>query len=332
MKDIYYFELIKKSLNRNKYHCFEKNLIYEDAIYEILEEKNIDIVFIMSDVISDYKKLKKSINSHTKIVVFVENYNKSNELIKNGLEFIYDINVIDEHFIKTNILGDKEDIVTEKDLLIDSNKLKEELKFFSNENIKNRKSEIIVFFGDRKSGKTTLSTLTIKNIKEKKKILYIDFNFDNKIGNNFIKKEIGVNTVKCIFNISKFLKNRDFKNELNKFIKQYDLIVIDLNENISFKFIKTIFILANKIFFIIEPIFLEINRSLELLDYFTKEKFINIDKFFIIFNKYDYLSISIEILKEIFKKYKIECVVRNKLKYRRVLNKEVRYEFKCRRE
>ena len=115
-------------------------------------------------------------------------------------------------------------------------------------------------------------------------------------------------------------------------MNQYDLIVIDLNKNINFKIIKTIFILANKIFFIIEPIFLEINRSLELLEYFMKEKIINIDKFFIIFNKYDYLSISTEILKEIFKKYKIECVIRNKIKYRRLLNKEVKYEFKCRRE
>lgn len=330
MKDIYYFDLINKSLSKNKYHCFEKNLIYEDAIYEILEEKKIDIVFVMSSLISDYRKLKKYSNPQTKIIIFVEEYDEKVEIIKNNFEFVYDINLIEESYIIINILGENEHTISEKNILINTKQFKEELKVFKNKKI--RKSELIVFFGDRKSGKTTLSMMTIKNIKEKKKILYIDFNFDNKRGVNFVKKEIGINTVKCIFNISKFLKNKIFEKEIYKFMNQYDLIIIDLNENINFKIIKTIFILANKIFFIIEPIFLEINRSLELLEYFMKEKIINIDKFFIIFNKYDYLSISTEILKEIFKKYKIECVIRNKIKYRRVLNKEVKYEFKCRRE
>ena len=284
----------------------------------------------MSSLISDYRKLKKYSNPQTKIIIFVEEYDEEVEIIKNNFEFVYDINLIDESYIIINILGENEHTISEKNILINTKQFKEELKVFKNKKI--RKSELIVFFGDRKSGKTTLSMMTIKNIKEKKKILYIDFNFDNKRGVNFVKEEIGINTVKCIYNISKFLKNKIFEKEIYKFMNQYDLIVIDLNENINFKIIKTIFILANKIFFIIEPIFLEINRSLELLEYFMKEKIINIDKFFIIINKYDYLNISTEILKEIFKKYKIECVIRNKIKYRRVLNKEVKYEFKCRRE
>ena len=117
MKDIYYFDLINKSLSKNKYHCFEKNLIYEDAIYEILEEKKIDIVFVMSSLISDYRKLKKYSNPQTKIIIFVEEYDEEVEIIKNNFEFVYDINLIDESYIIINILGENEHTISEKNIL-----------------------------------------------------------------------------------------------------------------------------------------------------------------------------------------------------------------------
>ena len=88
--------------------------------------------------------------------------------------------------------------------------------------------------------------------------------------------------------------------------------------------------MANKIFFVIEPISLEIYNSINLIELFLSKNILNEDKIFIIFNKYDYNSISQEILKEIFKKYQIECIVKRKMKYRKILNKEVRYEYRIR--
>ena len=69
---------------------------------------------------------------------------------------------------------------------------------------------------------------------------------------------------------------------------------------------------------------------MNLIEQFLKQKIINENKIFIVFNKYDYNSISQEILKEVFKKYTIECIVKRKMKYRKILNKEVKYGYRIR--
>lgn len=120
------------------------------------------------------------------------------------------------------------------------------------------------------------------------------------------------------------------KKLLNNYKKMYDVIIIDLDKNIDYKVIKCVFLFANKVFFVIEPISLEISNTINLIEYFLKSKIIDEYKIFIVFNKYDYNSISQEILKEVFKKYTIECIVKRKMKYRNLLNKEVKYGYKFR--
>ena len=70
-----------------------------------------------------------------------------------------------------------------------------------------------------------------------------------------------------------------------------------------------------------------------MLEFFYKNEFITgREKVYFIFNKYDYKSISIDILKEVFSKFKIQCVIRRKMKYRRILNKDINDEYRIRRE
>ena len=373
------FKEIKKYIEEKGYFVFQNDLIYEDAVLEVI--KNIDntkenILLISSNIIENINKYKKINVENLKIYYFVDTFEEKDNFEKNGLTNIFDKADLNTFFIMNKIIrkdsfkenrfeinrfnknridnkdNQKGNVINNIDLLKKEIKELECLKGLNER--KNLKSEIIVFTGEAKCGKTTLALSVLENIKEEKNILFIDFNLRSKdiyykynISNkneSFYEKEINGNKVDFLLKMNYLLKTNDDKkqglnkdigykmrNILDEYRNKYDLIIIDLDKNIDYKILKSIFLKTNKIFFVIEPINLEIYNSLNLIELFLNKNIINEDKVFIIFNKYDYNSISQEILKEIFKKYKIECIVKNKMKYRKILNKEVKYEYRVRR-
>lgn len=373
------FKEIKKYIEEKGYFVFQNDLIYEDAVLEVI--KNIDntkenILLISSNIIENINKYKKINVENLKIYYFVDTFEEKDNFEKNGLTNIFDKADLNTFFIMNKIIRkdsfkenrfeinrfnknriDNKDnqngnVINNIDLLKKEIKELECLKGLNER--KNLKSEIIVFTGEAKCGKTTLALSVLENIKEEKNILFIDFNLRSKdiyykynISNkneSFYEKEINGNKVDFLLNMNYLLKTNDDKkqglnkdigykmrNILDEYKNKYDLIIIDLDKNVDYKILKSIFLKSNKIFFVIEPINIEIYNSLNLIDLFLNRNILNEDKVFIIFNKYDYNSISQEILKEIFKKYKIECIVKNKMKYRKILNKEVKYEYRVRR-
>lgn len=373
------FKEIKKYIEEKGYFVFQNDLIYEDAVLEVI--KNIDntkenILLISSNIIENINKYKKINVENLKIYYFVDTFEEKDNFEKNGLTNIFDKADLNTFFIMNKIIrkdsfkenrfeinrfnknridnkdNQKGNVINNIDLLKKEIKELECLKGLNER--KNLKSEIIVFTGEAKCGKTTLALSVLENIKEEKNILFIDFNLRSKdiyykynISNkneSFYEKEINGNKVDFLLKMNYLLKTNDDKkqglnkdigykmrNILDEYRNKYDLIIIDLDKNVDYKILKSIFLKSNKIFFVIEPINIEIYNSLNLIDLFLNRNILNEDKVFIIFNKYDYNSISQEILKEIFKKYKIECIVKNKMKYRKILNKEVKYEYRVRR-
>lgn len=373
------FSEIKKYLEEKGYTVFQKDLIYEDAVFEVI--KNIDntkenILLISSNIIENANKYKKINIENLIIYYFIEMVDEKDKFEKNGLTNIYDKSDLNTFFIMNKIIR-KDLLKVNRFEIIRFNKNTNDKKYNKNGNIINNidlikreiqeleclkeiserkklKSEIIVFTGESKCGKTTLALSVLENIKEEKSILFIDFSLRSKdiyykyniLNKNelFYEKDINGNKVDFLLNMNTLLKTKEDKkqglnkdisykmrNILEEYRNKYDLIIIDLDKNVDYKILKSIFLKTNKIFFVIEPINLEIYNSLNLIELFLNKNILNEDKVFIIFNKYDYNSISQEILKEIFKKYKIECIVKNKMKYRKILNKEVKYEYRVRR-
>ena len=345
------FKEISEYLINLKINVFSKDLIYEDAIIDLLkDEKEDSVLLIDGKIIENIKRYKKFLDSNVEIYIFDDDELKRDLFRRNSFKNVFENNDLNIYFIKSKILNIKDNNVIKNIELLKS----EIIKFNNNTGIINKdkksKTEIIVFTGESKAGKTSLALNAINNIKNNKKILYIDLSYKSRdllykfdLLNKDVKmyeKDINGNKVSFLFNTYFFIKQKIYngkedsftkmKKLLNNYKKIYDVIIIDLDKNIDYKIIKCIFLFANKVFFVIEPISLEICNSINLIEQFLKMKIIDEYKIFIVFNKYDYNSISQEILKEVFKKYTIECIVKRKMKYRKILNKEVKYGYKFR--
>lgn len=107
------------------------------------------------------------------------------------------------------------------------------------------------------------------------------------------------------------MNNINFNNEIelfkiiNDLKKEYDFIIIDLdqeNRNIN---LKKLINNADKIIFITEPNLLQIKKAKNLLEKYINEWNIEKEKIYILFNKIKHDTICFDILKEVFKNYNI---------------------------
>lgn len=107
------------------------------------------------------------------------------------------------------------------------------------------------------------------------------------------------------------MNNINFNNEIelfkiiNDLKKEYDFIIIDLdqeNRNIN---LKKLINNADKIIFITEPNLLQIKKAKNLLEKYINEWDIEKEKIYILFNKIKHDTICFDILKEVFKNYNI---------------------------
>ena len=240
----------KKILNKikeiNNFNLIIKNVQYREAILEILKkEKNINFILIneklsgeisIEELIIKIKIINKKIN----IIVFLEksDIKKENKLKKLGIKNIYINNKINKNkilnLIKENKINKLEKRKNNSEKVINKkyneNKSKENTKIINkkinnyiNKNIESNQNKkiqnkILTFYGEEKSGKSTIINLLIIYLIEKnKKILLINFN--KKIEKNYLIK-LNKN----------YLKNKKEKNKILKY-KIIEKRIIKNNNN-----------------------------------------------------------------------------------------------------
>lgn len=205
-------ELNKELRKIEEFEIVTSDIQYQEGIFEILEEKNVDILILSELLKGEYllKELIKKIklkNENIKIILFLEKEN--NEKIKIAQEekiekiFYHHkvsiqemINLLKNISIETNI---EEEIRNIKKLIIENkktNKIKiiEKIKNIikqKNEISKKRNVKIISVAGGHGTGKSLISTCLAMQLKnEKKKTLLLDFDLLNQSINTILGKKI----------------------------------------------------------------------------------------------------------------------------------------------
>lgn len=294
----------------------------EEKFLEILERKQIDILFISSRIIQEY-----SIDELFKIIV-----NMQQEI------FIVFFNVDNIEFKadKTQNIKVFEDFEIEK----------EEIEKILNreEAVEENKCKIISIFGARGVGKSTFSTFLAKNVdKGKTKTLLIDFDiyensirtilkirkhpkFTGEIKDLIITKEKNFD---ALCDLDLYFSNREkidfFKVHeiLSNLKKEYDLIIIDTSSNFQNEYTKRIFYNSDDVIFLVEPNILGIKKAKDILEVLENDWKVNDSKIKMIINKSNIYQISESIIEEIFPSLKIYGKIKYNDAYNLMINRSV---------
>ena len=223
----------------NKYEIVSKDIQYQEALLEILDNKKDLEIVILSELLSGEINIKefilniKKIIPSIEIILFLEKENEElrNFLISKGIFKIYlnnelsmeeIINIIDNLNINSNE-DIREEIKILKEMISKENKNKPEKKQKIKEKINKKNNnqninrKIIAISGLYGSGKSIISAILGIYLKNKKiKTLIIDFDIFN-------------NSISTIFGVKKFPKNIDkgnivFENLIIKRNKYLDLV------------------------------------------------------------------------------------------------------------
>ncbi len=270
--------------NKENIEVIGKNIQYKEGILELLENNtNIDYIILEDNLSGEIKTeelIVKILEKNKKIKIIIINNKKEKNNYKNK-------NVINL-FINGEINLEK---------IINYNKIKN----IENKNNKNEKKtkKIILFFGARKVGKTSIMIKMAYYLKEKNyKILLIENNkFDKELFTILNKNNQNKHIIKINENIDIMSCEKNLiKKELERLIENYNFILIESNyikkDILENNIIKKILILQSNI--------LEIKNAEKILKKNEKEKEIKI-----LINNYNKNSISEDIIKEIFKNNKI---------------------------
>ena len=298
---------------------------YKEGIIECMEQrKNIDYI-LLSEKIVPKEEIKnivikiKEKNKKSRIIYFFNNKENINKIKKNKIDkiFFFDINTKEIlNYIKEKSIEKKEEKNFEE----------------KRKKVSIKKGKIISICGIPGVGKSYITTEISKNIANKnKKVMIVDFDFINNsihtlIGKskyskqlkNKIKQKEKIEIKDFIIKYNKNLKvlsgieilieeglTEKIIKELKNMKEKYNYIFIDiLSENI-FNCIPRILENSDKIYFIIEPTLVQIEKAKRILKKYNEDFKIDNKKISIIINKYNKNSINIEILKNIFIDYKI---------------------------
>ena len=322
-------EALKKEKN---FEVVGKDLLYKEAILEILEkDKNIDIIIFSENLMGEIKleELIKKIkyqNNEIKIIFILEEKNNNLEKIleENKIKDIYYNNKINlKELIK--IINKKE--INMEEEIINLKKIIEEKNIKEQENEKNKKEEtvkkekqkqlekvnmstkIITFSGNIQSGRSALA-LIISYIlsKENNKVLLIDGDIKKQdlsfLLRDYKKKNLR-NKKKCKrFKYSKYKKLKNDEKNIYYFEikKELKLFTTKINDNLYF-FNKLKNILKDK-----KRIFLEIIKekyNFIIID-LSKDNFENINLKFIKDSHINFLLLESDIIEIIQSKKYIE--------------------------
>lgn len=253
----------------NKYEIVSKDIQYQEALLEILDNKKDVEILILSELLSGEINIKefilniKKIIPSIEIILFLEKENEElkNFLISKGIFKIYlnnelsmeeIINIIDNLNINSNE-DIREEIKILKEMISkeNNNKLEKKQKINKKNNNQNINGKIISISGLYGSGKSIISAILGVYFKSKRiKTLIIDFDIFN-------------NSISTIFGVKKVPKN------INK-------------ENIVFE---SLIIKRNKYLDLVCGIEFLFNNDNKIDDYKLKELFNKIK------NKYDLIII-----------------------------------------
>lgn len=302
-------ELVFSSIIENrKKDFFEKDIVYKEGVIEVLEKNpEINFVIVNSNIcgeikIEDFIIKLKEIRENIKIIIYINKSesDKINFFNSNGIYQIYyleDLNLRNISEVIENIFY--EDIKINNEI----NRLKNLL--LENKMLMKKDSKVIIFLGERNTGKTIFSTTFAQIVeKQNQKVILISLDvkkFDISILLNcekIINKKIKINTMLDILYITN-IEDRMIEN----LKREYDYIIIDSSK--CEEKVKYIFINNARIIFIIEPSILGINKANLILEDFFNNYKLDVEEIEIIFNRFDKSSLSKFIIKELFKKYKI---------------------------
>ena len=313
----------------------------DEEIKNYLISKGIFNFFYNNKITNDelIEKIRKIYN--------IKKENEINEEIKTLKKIILEKNQINKIEFNTNIIY--------KYLIKIKNKFLNK-KIFSKK-IEKNENQIVSIVGPNGIGKSTFSAILAKIIKNKK-VLLIDFDvFNHSINsifntkkrykenkntkNNVEKLIIRVNknidllcAIDMLFDENYNVEKNEIKNLIDKFVKKYDLIIIDTTSETFFKFTKEILEKSDKIIFLSQANLIELKKSRNLLDLYINKWNIEKEKIQIVFNKIDINSIDDKVLKTLFSDFKIlekikvnknfNLIINNNLK---INDKKIRNKF-----
>lgn len=314
----------------------------EDLIKKIIKiNNNIKIILII-------EKKNEEINNNGIYKILYNNENLIRQIIEiiNGNK--YDIEIKNENNNLKNIISKKDKKIKNK---LNSNKInfikinklilnKLKIKLFNinNKKINNNVSRIITVTGPNGVGKSIISVNLAKiNIYSKNKILIIDFNLNNysistilgakkypiKNSKNILENIIKINK-RIYLILGEFLlnsENKIAKEKIEKLKNNYDLIIIDLSPYNCVKNLIDLFNFSDFNLFLSDTNFLEISKTINLLNIFINKYKINKNKFSILFNKYNLKSINYKLLEKIFSEFKIIGYLKFNNNYNKLINK-----------
>ena len=248
-------EFNNKLKENKKIQIIGKDLQYQEAVIEILEENSATDLLILSSILPGELSIKEFINiikyKNPKIEIIIILEKEDTELkdfiISKGIDNIYynnkityqeiinKINEIENKNIINNKINKLEEKILEKNKIINIKKIIKKIKNKINikKTKKNKKnnSKIISIIGAEKIGKTIFSLIFSLNIKNKK-ILIIDFNSEKNNMKIIIGKKVKNEKIKWKNNIDiLFLKNNEKiieKNKINNYLNKYDYIIVDI--------------------------------------------------------------------------------------------------------
>lgn len=338
----------------NNFEIIAPDIQYQDGVIEILEEKNNIDLLILSEIIpgdfSIYEFINEIKKKNNKIGIMIILENKKEELekylINNGIFNIYYNNEITINEIINILNEENNNIEISKENKIIKYKIKKKLN-----KIKEKNCNVISILGSYESGKSIFSIILSKSFKNKK-VLLIDFDILNNSIHSIlgIKKYPNKNKDKVEIKnlIYKYNKNLDlicgvdllFKNkitntEIKKLIAElklkYDYIILDTSSECFYDVTRFLIRNSNECIFLLEANLLEIKKAKKLLSIYIEEWNIKKEKINIVLNKYNYNSIEINLLKNIFFDFKILGKINYDTNYNLLINRNFNQLFKLKK-
>jgi len=320
--------------------------------------KEINIIIILEN---KNEKIENILNSKGIFKIIYNNQIKTDEIVKlmseeklsdSNLELKKEIEILRKVILeKNNNIENNKTIIYEKYFKYIINKIKEKININKKTN---KNKEIISISGTSGVGKSIISVNLAKALAyENNKVLIIDFDILNnslhtilgvkkypqKINEN--KNEINLNNfiikvnkridlisaTEILFDSNNKLNILQFKQELDKFKKIYNTIIIDTSSECFFDYTKSIIKMSNKNIFVVEANILEIKKARNLLNIYINNWDIEKNKINILFNKYNKDAINFNLLKKLFDEFNIIGTIRYNAKYNRLINKNVKNNF-----
>ena len=298
------------------FNIIKNDIKYENEILIEINKNKIDYLIINEKIKSknEFSEIIKNIliiNSKIKIIIILKNKEIEKQITALNIYKIY----YEDNF---NLQKLKEDIYSSNN------------KEFNNKvKIKKEKdNKVISVVGISQVGKTYFILQLLQYLKNIK-ILIIDCDFkfkdiqiilNSKTNSNKIFK---TNSEIDLINIDNKKNKNQIKEELNKFKNNYDLIIIDNNYNVFYNFFLE---QSNKIFFLINPDILNINKTKKIIEKNLKKDYIEKTK--IIINKKSLNSLDKKIVEKNFNNFKVGgCInysnLNNKIIEKVLLKKQI---------